>query len=102
MQESHESPEAQERLEAWLDRYTVAPKADLERLLSNLPPQELHRGLAPWVKGWAASYPLKPYSIFGGCAGGAACSLRFSSQFSATHGERRQLGSLGAVAVYYP
>ena len=40
MQEPHETPEAQERLEAWLDRYTVTPKANLERLLSNLPPQE--------------------------------------------------------------
>ena len=39
MQEPHETPEAQERLGAWLDRYTVTPKADLERLLSNLPPQ---------------------------------------------------------------
>ena len=40
MQEPHETPEAQERLEAWLDRYTVTPRADLERLLSDLPPQE--------------------------------------------------------------
>lgn len=40
MQEPHETPEARERLEAWLDRYAVTPRADLERLLSNLPPQE--------------------------------------------------------------
>jgi hypothetical protein len=40
MQEPHETPEAQERLEAWLDRYTVTPRADLERLLSVLPPQK--------------------------------------------------------------
>ena len=41
MQEPHEIPEAQERLEAWLDRYAVTPRADLQRLLSNLPPQEV-------------------------------------------------------------
>jgi hypothetical protein len=40
MQEPHEAPEPRERLEAWLDRYAVTPRADLERLLSNLPPQE--------------------------------------------------------------
>ena len=40
MQEPHETPEAQERLEAWLDRYAVTPRADLERLLAKLPPQE--------------------------------------------------------------
>ena len=40
MQEPHETPEARERLEAWLDRYAVTPRADLERLLANLPPQE--------------------------------------------------------------
>ena len=40
MQEPHETPEARERLEAWLDRYTVTPRADLEHLLSNLPPQK--------------------------------------------------------------
>ena len=47
MQEPHETLEAQERLEAWLDRYTVTPRADLERLLSDLPPQE-----AP-VRAWS-------------------------------------------------
>ena len=40
MQEPHETPEARGRLEAWLDSYAVTPRADLERLLSNLPPQE--------------------------------------------------------------
>jgi len=40
MQEPHETPEARECLEAWLDRYAVTPRADLERLLANLPPQE--------------------------------------------------------------
>ena len=32
MQEPHETPEARKRLEAWLDRYAVTPRADLERL----------------------------------------------------------------------
>ena len=56
MQEPHETPEARKRLEVGLDRCAVTPRADLERLLSNLPSQEASRGLAPWA-GWAPSYP---------------------------------------------
>lgn len=44
MKENAESPEERARLEAWLDRYTVTPTADLERLLSSLPPQEAALG----------------------------------------------------------
>lgn len=39
MREPAETAEERARLEAWLDRYTVTPAADLERLLSSLPPQ---------------------------------------------------------------
>ena len=54
MKEPHETPEGQERLEAWLDRYAVTPKADLEHLLSKLPPQEAPARARPWG-GWVAS-----------------------------------------------
>lgn len=40
MREPHETLEARTRLDSWLDRYTVTPKADLEHLLLNLSPQE--------------------------------------------------------------
>ena len=48
MKEPHETPEARERLEAWLDRYAVTPRANLEGLLSNLPPQEAPARARPW------------------------------------------------------
>jgi hypothetical protein len=44
MRKPPETAEERARLEAWLDRYTVTPAADLERLLSSLPPQEAALG----------------------------------------------------------
>lgn len=59
MQEPHETPEARKRLEAWLDRYAVTPRADLERLLSNLPSQEASPRARPLGERLGAVVPLE-------------------------------------------